>query len=194
MFPDRHLASQVERGPTAEAQNARKSSQLTVFISHAVADADVVKAIEAVLKAHDYAPWVADAELLLGDDIGQKISEGIAAADVFLVVLSINSVGSRWVQREIESAVLREVEKRVVVMPVLIGDVEPPVFLQNRFYLRLQPGFAGCRGWPRSALAREFLPDTMLVSLSANPQPIYAVSGNCCVSTGTARATRAPSG
>jgi hypothetical protein len=46
------------------------------------------------------------------------------------------------VQLEIESAVLREVEKRVVVMLILIGDVEPPAFLQNRLYLRLQPGFS----------------------------------------------------
>ena len=45
-----------------------------------------------------------------------------------------------------------------------------------------------------SALAREPLPDTMLVSLSANPQPISAVSGNCCVSTGKAHATSTPSG
>jgi hypothetical protein len=138
----RELASQVERGPTAEAQSARKSTQLTVFISHAMADADIVEAIATVLKAHDYAPWVADAELLPGDDIGQTISEGLAAADVFLVVLSSNSLRSKWVQREIESAVLREVEKRVVVIPVLIGDVEPPAVLQNRFYLRLQPGFS----------------------------------------------------
>jgi SIR2-like protein/TIR domain-containing protein len=136
------LASQAERGPTAEAQSARKSNQLTVFISHAVADTDIVEAIATVLKEHDYAPWVADTELLPGDDIGQTISEGIAAADVFLVVLSSNSLRSKWVQREIESAVLREDEKRVVVVPILIGDVEPPAFLQNRFYLRLQPGFS----------------------------------------------------
>jgi hypothetical protein len=113
-----------------------------VFISHAVADTDIVEAIATVLKEHDYAPWVADTELLPGDDIGQTISEGIAAADVFLVVLSSNSLRSKWVQREIESAVLREDEKRVVVVPILIGDVEPPAFLQNRFYLRLQPGFS----------------------------------------------------
>lgn len=136
------LASQCERGPTEEAQSARKSKQLTVFISHSIDDENIVEAIATMLKGHDYAPWVPDAELLSGDDFGQVISEGIAAADVFLVVLSSSSLESKWVQLEIESAVLREVEKRVVVMPILIGDVEPPAFLQNRLYLRLQPGFS----------------------------------------------------
>ncbi len=138
----RELATQVERGPTPEAESARKSNQLTVFISHAVADADIVQAISGVLRDHGYVPWVADAELLPGDNIGQTISEGIAAADVFLVILSSDSLESRWVHLEMEAAVLREVEKRVVVVPIVIGDVEPPLFLQNRFYLRLQPGFS----------------------------------------------------
>lgn len=136
------LAFQVERGPTLEAQNARSSDQLTVFISHAVADSQIVKGISAVLIEHGYKPWVADAELLPGDDIGQTISEGIAAADVFIVVLSSKSVESKWVQFEIQSAVLREVEKRVVVIPIVIGEIEPPLYLRNRFYLRLQPGFS----------------------------------------------------
>ena len=113
-----------------------------MFGSHATADAEIVRTILTVLEAHSYTPWVADTELLPGDNIGQAISEGIAAADVFIVVLSSNSMKSTWVQLEIESAVLREVEKRLVVVPVLIGDVEPPPFLQNRFYLRLQPAFS----------------------------------------------------
>lgn len=138
----RELASQVERGPTVEAQTARNSSQLTVFISHAVADKAVVETISMALKESGFVPWRADAELLPGDDIGQTISEGIAAADVFLVVLSSKSLASSWVQREIETAILREVEKRLVVIPVVLGDVEPPPSLQNRFYLRLQPEFS----------------------------------------------------
>ncbi len=106
------LVAQLERGPTTEAQSARKSSQLTVFISHSMADAEIVRTIATALREHGYTPWVADAELLPGDNIGQVISEGIAAADVFIVLLSSNSMESSWVQHEINSAVMREVEKR----------------------------------------------------------------------------------
>jgi len=95
-----------------------------------------------VLRDHGYSPWIANEELLPGDDIGQTISEGIAAADVFVVIVSSASLKSRWVLLEIESAVLREAEKRVVVVPIVIGDVEPPLYLQSRLYLRLQPGFS----------------------------------------------------
>jgi len=138
----RELANQVERGRTPQAESARKSKQLTVFISHAVADAEIVEIISNVLREHKYQPWIADAQLLPGDHIGQTISEGIAAADVFLVILSKSSMDSDWVQYELQMAVLREVEKRLIVVPIVIGDVEPPVFLGNRVYLRLQPGFS----------------------------------------------------
>lgn len=135
------LASQVERGPTVEAQTVRDSSDLTVFISHAMADREEVKTIETALIEHGYTPWVAATDLLPGGDIGQTISEGIAAAEVFVVVISQASMQSRWVQYEIQTAVLREADGRTFVIPIILGDIDPPSPFQNRLYLRLQPGF-----------------------------------------------------
>jgi|GEM_PF-1079778 len=136
------LALQAEKGPTQQAQKARRSKQLTVFISHAQTDLKVVEAIAAELRKHQILPWIANAELRPGDDIAQTISEGISAADVFLVVWSNNSRKSAWVQLELRTAMMREIEKRLVVVPILIDAVEPPSSLLDRYYLRLQPDFS----------------------------------------------------
>ena len=138
----RELAERVQKGPTSTAEDARRSTELTVFISHSVADADVVRKIASVLAERGFRPWVADVELLPGDDIGQMISEGLSASDAFIVLVSSSSLESRWVQLEIDSAVIREAEKKTLVIPILLDDAELPTYLQNRFYLRLKKPFA----------------------------------------------------
>jgi hypothetical protein len=135
------LSSQAERRPTKVARGAKEAKRLKIFISHSSSDSHLVRKIAAALRKNNFRPWIADAELLPGDEIAQRISEAIATADVFLVVVSENSLGSQWVQFETEAAVLREVEKRLVVVPVVIGDAVPPLFLQSRLYLRLERDF-----------------------------------------------------
>jgi hypothetical protein len=136
------LATQAERGPTKAARHARQAKRLQVFISYATADARLVAKIEKFIKDRGYTPWTGNAELLPGDEIAQRISEGISTADVFVVVVSENSLRSKWVQFETESAILREAEKRIVVVPVVIGDAPPPAYLLSRFYLRVEPDFS----------------------------------------------------
>ena len=55
--------------------------------------------------------------------------------DYLVIVLSPNSVNSRWVHQELSSAQIKELETgRVVVLPVLYQDCDFPQFLKDKQY------------------------------------------------------------
>ena len=137
----REMIAQIQRGTTEVGQVAGATKKPNVFISHSARDVDIVKRIATFLRDQGYAPWMATDELLPGDDLRQRISEAIATADAFIVVFSENSADSPWVRYETENAVVREVEKRTVVVPIVIDDVIPPMFLRDRLFLRLDRNF-----------------------------------------------------
>ena len=63
-----------------------------------------------------------------GDRLRDKISREIQLCAYFVVVLSVRSVRSRWVQRELDEAMLREINgKGPIIIPVLIGRIRTQI-------------------------------------------------------------------
>src|SRR6056297_1841352 len=80
--------------------------------------------------------WIDEWELNAGDSIIGKIQDAVGDADALLVVLSKASVASEWCQKELRTALVRELEeKRVLVIPCLIEDCDIPVFLKEKLYV-----------------------------------------------------------
>lgn len=44
--------------------------------------------------------------MLVGDSVPEKIAQGLAESDFFLIVVSDNSVKSEWVKRELNTAIV----------------------------------------------------------------------------------------
>ena len=64
------------------------------------------------------------ARFLLGDRLRDRIEQAIAQCDYLLVIISPNSLKSRWVKLELDSAMVRELEnQKIVVIPTLLGGV-----------------------------------------------------------------------
>ncbi|MFR0765356.1 MAG: toll/interleukin-1 receptor domain-containing protein [Alistipes communis] len=69
----------------------------------------------------------------VGDSINDKISQGLAESDYFVIALSQHSINSEWVKRELNSAMITEIEsKKVHVLPVKISDCQIPVLLRDK--------------------------------------------------------------
>lgn len=68
--------------------------------------------------------WRDDKDLLVGDVIDDAISLGIQRSALFLIVLTPNSIASRWVARELDEAAHEEVEDGKVVLPVLAKNLK----------------------------------------------------------------------
>ena len=109
------------------------------FVSHATVDQDrFVRGFAGRLQVNGVETWYAEWALLDGDSLVKRIfTEGIGGADVFIIVLSANSVKSGWVEAELDVGVVRSIERDCRLIPVVIDDVEIPVSLQATKYRRI---------------------------------------------------------
>jgi len=111
-----------------------------VFISHASEDKQrFVLGFAARLRRAGIDAWVDQWEISPGDSLVHRIfEEGIAQADVFVIVLSDTSIEKAWVQEELNAAVVRRIEGKLrTIIAVLIDDVEVPVALQSLVWVRI---------------------------------------------------------
>lgn len=106
-----------------------------IFLSHTNKDKPFVRKLASDLRRFGHIVWIDEAEINVGDSLIGKIREGLDSVDYVAVVLSKASIDSEWVRREIEIASNREIEeKKVIVLPLLIENVELPGFLKGKFY------------------------------------------------------------
>lgn len=109
------------------------------FVSHATVDQDrFVRGLAERLQDNGVETWYAEWALLDGDSLVKRIfTEAIAESDVFIVVLSANTVQSHWVQAELDVGVVRSIERSCRLIPIVIDDVQVPVALQATKYRRI---------------------------------------------------------
>lgn len=107
----------------------------SVFLSHSHKDKPFARKLTADLRHAGHIVWIDEAEILVGDSLVEKIREGIDSVDFVAAILSVTSIDSEWVKKELDLASNREIdEKRVVVLPILLDDVELPGFLKGKSY------------------------------------------------------------
>jgi hypothetical protein len=104
-----------------------------VFISYNNADRNFVRGLANNLQAVGLSIWWDEWEIKVGDSIVQKVGSGITTAANLVVVLSPSSVNSPWVQREVGSALMKQLssEKGIKILPVLLEDCDIPVLLRD---------------------------------------------------------------
>lgn len=109
----------------------------SVFLSHNSQDKPFVRRLAARLRENGVRVWLDEAELNVGDTLFGRIGGAIKEMGNFIVVLSLNSITSRWVQEELAAAMARQFkENQVVVLPVLLEDVGDamPAFLEDKIF------------------------------------------------------------
>jgi hypothetical protein len=86
--------------------------------------------------------WYDDWEIGIGDSIVAKIEEGLARNDTLIVLLSPASVESKWVRRELDTALMNQLAgHNVKIIPVLIARCELPAVLASIKYVDLTSSF-----------------------------------------------------
>lgn len=108
---------------------------LKVFVSYSHVDLEFVHRLRCDLEAHHVNVWQDERELRVGDSVMRRIRDGIDSSDYFVLVMSEASLKSEWVQRELDVAMTHEIETATrKVLPVLIGNVDPPVLTKGKLY------------------------------------------------------------
>lgn len=106
-----------------------------VFLSHNHSDKPFVRQLAADMAAFGVDVWVDEAEIMVGDSLVQKVSAAIDEVDYLAVILSPNSVSSRWVQEELQQALDHQMAgSNMKVLPILLRDCQMPGFLRGKLY------------------------------------------------------------
>jgi hypothetical protein len=116
---------------------------MRIFISYSHRDSEVVNAIAGRLRADGHETWIDSLQLQPGDNIAQRIQEGLDQADAIIFVISRNSLHSEWVQREFAAIALQQISKRQQrIIPVRLDECEVPSYLADRLYIDFAGDFA----------------------------------------------------
>lgn len=93
------------------------------FISYSSKNEDFAKRLYADLQSNSVRCWYAPEDLKIGDKFRIEIDKSIRIHDKLLLILSEDSVKSRWVDKEVETA-MEDEEKRqqTILFPVRLDD------------------------------------------------------------------------
>jgi len=93
------------------------------FISHSTKDDEFVRRLYSSLQAKNIRCWFAPEDMKGGDYFHEQIDRAIQLHDRLVVVLSENSIQSKWVEREIRKArKVERAEKRRKLFPITLTD------------------------------------------------------------------------
>lgn len=138
------LQASEDAMPVASSPATVSSSVLTgppkVFISHASADKDrFVLAFATALRGQGVDAWLDKWEMPPGASLPAAIFDGgIDECGFFLIVLSEHSINSKWVREELDAGVVRTIDGRCKLIPIVLDAVEVPGPLQHRKWITVK--------------------------------------------------------
>lgn len=118
-----------------ERRHLEDKDQRIAFLSHSSADKAFIRQLAADLTANGISVWLDEQRIRVGDSIPEKIAQGLAESDYFLIGMSQKSSGSAWVQKELNNALMTEVQRRKVhIMPLKLDDTPMPLIIGDKKY------------------------------------------------------------
>lgn len=105
------------------------------FISHASEDKEAfVLEFAKRLMGDGVDVWLDLWEIGGGDSLPERVFEqGIGGSDAVVVVLSRTSLAKPWVREELDVAVVRRIEGKCRLIPVVLDDADVPVSVNHLF-------------------------------------------------------------
>lgn len=124
-----------EAEASKELRHKKHAAERVAFLSHSSKDKAFIRQIATDLSAEGIAVWLDEQRIHVGDSIPEKIAQGLAQSDFFLVALSEHSVGSEWVKRELNNALIQEISKRkIAILPLKLSPCEIPTLIADKKY------------------------------------------------------------
>lgn len=102
---------------------AASAEHVKVFLSHSRVDKPFVERLKKDLESQGIATWYDDKDLDIGDILSDAIAQGINQSWCFLIVVSPQSVKSKWVKYELDEAYDSHISQGKRILPILIGNL-----------------------------------------------------------------------
>ena len=125
-----------------------------IFISYYSNDIDKVKRLVSELKQKGAKIWFDDDQILPGDDLIQKMSEGIDQCRFYLICLSPSfdkKPPTSWVKKELKMAMIKENKQgqRSIIPVRLIKGGSIPLEIGEKAYADLSTEERWAKNFPR---------------------------------------------
>lgn len=120
------------------------------FISHSSKDKEFAERLYADLKSNGVRCWYAPHHMEIGAPILNEIDKAIRVHDKLLLILSENSVDSRWVEHEVLSATTKEFQQerdKRTLFPIRLDDAVMDTDVQWARNLKDTRHIADFTGW-----------------------------------------------
>jgi len=118
-----------------ERRHLEAKDQRVAFLSHSSADKPFIRQLAADLTANGIGVWLDEQRIRVGDSIPEKIAQGLAESDYFLIGISHKSAESAWVQKELNNALMSEMQRRNVhILPLRLDDSPMPQIIAEKKY------------------------------------------------------------
>lgn len=106
-----------------------------VFISYSSKDRAYADRLVDSLRQKGVHVWYDQTEIDVGQNIHDKVLEGLLEVDFLAIVLTPRSLESAWIREELSLAKQRELEEHnVIILPLLFEQVTLPLHLRSRKY------------------------------------------------------------
>lgn len=118
-----------------EKRHIENADEKVVFLSHSSKDKPFIRQLAADLTEAGILVWLDEQQISVGDSINKAINQGLIESDYFVIALSENSVESEWVERELNSALIDEIEaSKVKVLPIKLSECRFPPLIKDKRY------------------------------------------------------------
>jgi nucleotide-binding universal stress UspA family protein len=118
-----------------EERHQSEKGKRIAFLSHSSADKPFIRQLAADLTAAGIDVWLDEQRIRVGDSIPEAIAQGLAESDYFLIAISQNSINSPWVKKELNNALVTEVQRRNVhILPLKLDDTNMPPIISDKLY------------------------------------------------------------
>lgn len=111
---------------------------MKVFISYSHQDKKWATSIAKSVRDAGHEVWIDSWNIKVGDNLLNKIKEGLSSTDALIFIISKNSLASKAVMHEFSAIAFGEISsKKQRIIPVLIDKSNVPNYLSQYLYLDL---------------------------------------------------------
>ena len=151
---------------------------MRIFLSYSHQDQKYADLLTKHLSEAGHDVWQDKLNLKLGDNLIEKVNQGIKEAQALIVIVSESSLRSKWVMHEFSALALGDLssESRKII-PVLIDSTSVPSYLSKYLYIDLTKGLEqGIQSLVLGLSEENEIPQRRTPSESENEQAIEKLS------------------
>jgi hypothetical protein len=135
----------IENPRSIENMIEKENQKPKIFVSHSSADKLFVNKLRIDLEENGFSVWFDELDLNIGDVLSDEISKGIHNSHCFLIVLSPNSINSKWVNYELNEAYAIHITGNKKIIPIIIDDLKKediPLRLKKHLYCNFSTNYS----------------------------------------------------